>query len=67
LQFGISELRCPVDRHEQIELAFLGAHLGDIKMEVADRIGRELLLERFVAFRLWQAADSVALKATMQR
>jgi hypothetical protein len=35
------ELRCPVDGDEHVQLAFFGAHLGDIDMEVADRIALE--------------------------
>ena len=42
VQFDECELRRPVDRHEQIEPAFGGANLGDVDMEIADRIGFEL-------------------------
>ena len=38
------ELRGPVDRDEEIELALGGSNLGDIDMEIADRIGLELPL-----------------------
>jgi hypothetical protein len=47
-------------------LAFLGSHLGDVEMEVADRIGFEFLLSGFVTLRLRQATDSMPRKAAMQ-
>ena len=67
MQLDEGELRGPVDGHEEIELALLGAHLGDVDVEVADRIALELLLGRLVAVDLRQAADAVALQAAMQR
>ena len=45
-----------------MQLALLGPHLGDVDVEVADRVGLELLLGRLVAFDLRQPADVVALK-----
>ena len=42
MQFDEGELRGSVDGHEKVELALLGAHLGDIDVEVADRISLEL-------------------------
>ena len=42
-QFHEGELRGAVDGHEQIQLAFCGAYLGQIDMKVADRITLELL------------------------
>ncbi len=44
MQFDESEFRRAVDRHEHIEFALGGAHLGDVDMEIADRIGVELPL-----------------------
>lgn len=67
MQFGEGELRGPVDGHEEIEPALLGPHLGDIDVEVADRIGLEPALVGLAVFDLRQARDAVALKATMQR
>ena len=55
-----------VHSHEEVELALLGADLGDVDVEVADRIGLEGLLGRLVAGDLGQAADAVALQATVQ-
>jgi hypothetical protein len=49
-----------------VELALFGAHLSDIDVEEADRIGLELLLRRPVAFDIRQAADAVALQAAVQ-
>ena len=60
------ELRGAVDRHEEVELAFLGAHLGDVDVEVADRVGLELLLLRLIARHLRQTANAMALEAAMQ-
>ena len=67
MQLDEGELGGAVDGDEQVELAFGGSHLGDVDMEVADRIGLELLLGGLVAFDLRQAADAVALQAAMQR
>jgi hypothetical protein len=33
-----------IHRHEQMQFAFLGMHLGDVEMEIADRVGLEWLL-----------------------
>lgn len=41
MQLDEGELRCPVDGDEHVQLAFFGAHLGDIDMEVTDRIALE--------------------------
>jgi len=38
MQFDEGELRRPVDRHEQVEPALRGPHLGDVDVEIADRI-----------------------------
>jgi hypothetical protein len=67
MQFGIGKLGGAVDRHEKIQLAFCGLNLGDIDMQVADRVGFELLLRRLVAIYIRQAPSAVPLQATMQR
>lgn len=54
-----SDLQCPVDRDERIELAFLGADLGDVDVEEADRLCLELLSDRHVTVHLGQPADTV--------
>ena len=65
MQFGEGELAYSVDGYEHVELALLGPDFGDVDMEVADRIGLELLA-RLGAFDAWQAADVMALKQPMQ-
>jgi hypothetical protein len=66
VQLDECELRGAIDGHEHVQLAFLGAHLGDVNVEIADRIGLELL-PGLLAFDAWQARDVVALKQAMQR
>ena len=60
------ELAGPVDCYIQIELALGGSDLGDVDVEVADRVALELAPGRFVALDLGQAADAVSLKAAVQ-
>ena len=43
VQFDESELRGSVDRDDEIELALRGSNLGDVYMEIADRVGLELV------------------------
>jgi len=50
VRFDEGELGGAVDRDEQIELALLGAALGEIDVEVADGVGLELAPVRLVAF-----------------
>ena len=52
------ELRGPVDPNEQIELALLGADLGDVDVKVADRIGLELAPVGLVTLDLRQTEMS---------
>ena len=52
MQFDEGELRGSVDGDEEIELALGGSNLGDVDMEIADRIGLELPLGRGFAFDL---------------
>lgn len=42
VQLGEGELGGPVDRHEQVKPAFFGVHLGNIDVDVADRVTLEL-------------------------
>lgn len=49
-----------------MELALLGADLGNIDVEVAERVALELASFRLVAVDVRQARDAVALKAAMQ-
>jgi hypothetical protein len=66
MQLGEGELRGPIHCHVQVELAFFCAELGDVDMEVANRIALEGLLGGLVAGDLGQAADPVTLQAPMQ-
>jgi len=66
MQFGKGELRCPVDGHEEVELAFLGPDFGDVDVKVADRIFPESLPCRSVALQFRKPADAMALIAAMQ-
>jgi hypothetical protein len=59
-------LRRPVHGHEEVQLAFLGADLGDVDVEVAERTALEGLLRGLIALDLGQSADAVALEATVQ-
>jgi hypothetical protein len=43
-----------------------GSHLGDIDVEIADRVGLELGLDRLFAFDIAQAAYAMALQTAMQ-
>lgn len=63
VQLDIGELARSIDGHEETELA-RGLHLGDVDMEVADRVVLEFRL--IVAFDFGQAADPLALQAAMQ-
>lgn len=66
VQLDERELRGPVDRHQQVKLALLGPHLGQIYVKVADRVRLELRPHRLVAIDLGQPADAVALQAAVQ-
>jgi hypothetical protein len=49
-----------------MQLAFLGVHLGDVEMEIADRVDLEWLLRDFVTLDLRQSAYVVALEEAMK-
>ena len=66
MQLGKGKLAGAVDGHEQVELADLGADLGDVDVKVADRIGLEALSARLLAFGEWQAGDAVTLQTAVQ-
>ena len=67
MKFDESELRDAVDGDEHVQLALLSAHFGDIDMEIANRIGLELLLLRLLTLDIHKAADAMTLQASMQR
>ncbi len=65
MQFGIGELAGAIDGNKEMELAFFCLHLGNIDMEIADRILLELA-SCLALFELRQPGDAVALQAAMQ-
>ena len=61
MQLSEDELRRPINGHEEVELALLSANLGNVEVEVADRITLEGFLatlspaisgRRLIAWRL---------------
>lgn len=54
IEFDEGKFGCPVNRHKEIEFALGRLDLGNIDMEIADRITFELLLRLLVAFDLRQ-------------
>jgi hypothetical protein len=66
VQFHERELVGSVDRHQQVKLALFGPYLGEIDVEVGDRVHLELLPRRLVSVDLGQAADAVALQAAVK-
>lgn len=57
---GVARRECVV------QLAFGGAHFGDVDMEVADGVCLELLLRFLVPRHFGQSADAVALQTAVQ-
>jgi hypothetical protein len=66
MQLDKHELGGSVDGYEQMKLTFLGANLGDIDVEVADRVGLELDLLGLVSANIGQPTDAVARQAAVQ-
>ena len=66
LKLGKGELRGSVDCDEEVELALFGPDLGDIDVEVADRVGGEALPLRPVALNFWQSTDAMPLQASVE-
>src|SRR4051794_37452295 len=66
VQFRKGKLTRAVDGYKEVELALLRPHLGDVDVEVADRIRLEPLLGGLVALGLGQARDAMPLQAAMQ-
>ena len=60
------ELAGTINGYIEVELAFSGLDLGDVDVEIADRISLELFLRRFATLDFRQSADTVTLKAAMQ-
>jgi hypothetical protein len=66
MQFDEGELRGPIDRDEEMELSLNGSNLGDVGMEISDRVSLELALGRSFAFDLWRARDSMTLQTPVK-
>ena len=67
VQLDEGELGGSVDRDEQVKLALFGANLGDVDVEVADRVALELPLGGLLAFDPGQPRNAMALQAAVQR
>ena len=61
------ELRRSVDGDDEGELALRSSTLGDVDMEIADRIGLEFAFGGGLAFDLGQPGDPVALQTPVKR
>ena len=66
VQFHEGELGGAVDGDKEIQLALRRLNFSNINMEVAERVGLELLLRRLVTTDLGQSADVVPLQTAMQ-
>ena len=66
LQTSEGVFRGPIYRDEEVQLALLGAHLGDVDVEVSQRIEPEDLPGGLVTLDLGQPADAVSLEAAVQ-
>jgi hypothetical protein len=64
VQLGAGKLRGPIDGDEEVEPAPRGAYLGDVDMEVADRVGPEPL--RPCSPRRRESRDAMPLRAAVQ-
>jgi hypothetical protein len=62
-----SKFAGPVNRDIQVQLAFCRPDFGNVDVEVAERIGIELLFVRLVAFDLRQPRNVMTLQAAMKR
>ena len=56
-----------INGYEEIEPALCRMHLGNVDVEIADRVALELLLGPLVAFDIGEPRNTMALKASMQR
>ena len=59
------ELGRAIDGDREIGLPPAGAHLGNVDVEIADRVTLELLPRWLVAFDVGQPTDAVTLQAAM--
>ena len=65
-QLHNSEFACAINGDIKVELAFGGLDLGDVDVEIADRIDLELFPGGLVALNLRQPRDAVTRQAAMQ-
>lgn len=66
VEFNEGELRGPVDRQEEVELAVLGPRFGDVDLEEADRAALKRGALRSIAVRVRQSRNAMALPAAVQ-
>ena len=64
-RLGIRERRGPIDSDTQLQLAFLGAHLGDVEVNVANGVDLERPLRWLSPRDVRQATAAVALEAAV--
>ena len=62
VQLDEGELRRQIDGDKQVEFALRSSNLGEVDMEIADRIGLEFAFGGGFAFDLRQPGDPVALR-----
>jgi hypothetical protein len=67
VQLDEGELGRAINGYQQVETALLGTDLGDVDVEVAERVALELAPDGRVAFDLRQLRDAVALETAVQR
>jgi hypothetical protein len=66
-ELGDSELGCPIDAHEEKQLALGRLHLSNVDVEEANRVALELLAFGLVTFDIQQTRDAMTLQAPVQR
>ena len=62
-----SEFAGSVNGHKEMELTLFGPNLGNVDVEITNRVALELLPFRLVTFHIWKARNAMPLKATVQR
>lgn len=66
MQLGEDKLGCSINGDKEIELAFIGAHMTDVQVKVADGICFEAFFLGCFAFGCGQPVDAMALEAAIQ-
>ena len=67
VQFDEGKLCGAIDGNQEVELALFSSDLGDVHVEVAERVGFEGTFIGLVAGDIRQTRDAVALQAAVQR